>query len=90
MSEEQAYPPWLPPETAPTDGHPFLAELSSGRVVILYATVGVRENWRYSWWGGERSIPYAPSHPADTDWAATNHVTVTGWMELPAVREKAP
>ena len=79
---------WQPTETAPTDGEPFLAELSNGWVVVLYATVAVRRNYRYSWWGGNGvRIPYEPTHPADTDWSETCTIRLTGWQPLPKSRQ---
>lgn len=80
---------WQAPDTAPTDGQSFLAELSNGWVVILYATEAVRRRHRYAWWGAHSlSIPYEPTHPADTDWTASSTLRLTGWMLLPKSRKQ--
>lgn len=74
---------WRDIETAPKDGTPFLAALTSGHSTILWATEGVRKNWKYSWWGGHvADVPYEPSHPLNTDWSNTQRAT--HWQPLPS------
>jgi hypothetical protein len=84
---------WHPPESAPTNGEPFLAELSNGQVTILWATWMVQRTGqrkaRYAWWGGYSNgvrVPYTSSHPANTDWSTSP--LLTGWQPLPKSRQR--
>jgi hypothetical protein len=80
---------WQDVATAPTDGTEFLAALTSGWVVIASATQHMTKG-RYQWWrSGITSLPYEPSHPADTDWSATNTVRITCWRPIPTLPAKA-
>jgi len=76
---------WQPIETAPLNGKSFLAALSNGWVTILYAHEGIRDGWRFQWWGdlGRTTVPYVPSHRADTDWSETHTLIATHWQPLP-------
>lgn len=76
---------WRDMASAPKDGTEFLAALSNGWIEILSGNEGIRDDWRYSWWTvrGRTSIPYEPTHPADTDWSATSTIRAIGWMPLP-------
>lgn len=71
--------------SAPLSGQTFLAALSNDWVVIMSGHDGIKEGWAYQWWRAERlSIPYEPSHPADTNWAETHTLRAIAWQPLPA------
>lgn len=86
---DPAFPDWRAPESAPTNGDPFLAELSGGGVAILHATAAVRLGHRFAWWGGEGNrVPHEPSHRAGATFEGFPRLT--GWMPLPRTRHEAP
>lgn len=80
---------WLPIETAPRDGTPFLAALSNGDGALLWAPHGLqRASPRYLWWCGTATWPDLPvvdTHPPGMAF----EIVATHWRPFPALPRAA-